>query len=121
MSREDVIRRLVGREQQQLDLTEEVVFQEEPELHASACEHFGTWETALEYAGIELEIPGQKWSPEKVIEALQLRQQQGFRMQSIWEDDNPLAMAALHYFGSMRNARLAAGVEVDDEKNDSTS
>ena len=37
MSREDVIRRLVWREQRQLDLSENTVSGDDPELHELAC------------------------------------------------------------------------------------
>lgn len=117
MSREDVIRRLVRREQQQKSLLDRAVLNEDPELYRLACDHFGTWETALEYAGIEISAPayGPKWNPEKVIAALQLRHQQGKPIKGLWRDDTSLARAAAHYFGSTKKAWLAARVEVEDD------
>lgn len=113
MSREDVIRRLVAREQRQLPLTEDAVEDDDPELHELACEHFGTWETALEYAGIDLaaKLPPRQWDPEKVIEVLQERQRQGLPMKGISRDDHSLYCACFRYFGALKNALEAAGIE----------
>ena len=52
MSREDVIRRIVERDIQKLDLSEDVIRVELPKLHQDACDFFGTWDTALQYSGI---------------------------------------------------------------------
>ena len=54
MKREEVIRQVVQRDVEHRALLEEQVLQESPELHTAACEHFGTWHTALNYAGINL-------------------------------------------------------------------
>jgi len=112
MSREDVIRRLVAREQQQLLLTEEAVVFDDPELRELACEHFGTWETALEYAGIDLaaKLPPRQWDSEKVIEALQERQRQGLPLKGISRLDQNLTNACYRYFGSIEKALKAAGL-----------
>ena len=112
MSREDVIRRLVAREQRQLPLTEDAVEDDDPALHDLACEHFGTWETALQYAGIDrLEKPARRqWDPMKVIEALQERQSRGLPMSGFSRDDHGLYCACLRYFGGLKNALRAAGI-----------
>ena len=112
MSREEVIRRLVGREQRQLDLAEDAVSEEDRELHALACEHFGTWETALQYAGIDrLEKPARRqWDPMTVIEALQERQNRGLPMSGFSREDHGLYCACLRYFGGLKKALKAAGV-----------
>jgi hypothetical protein len=112
MSREDVIRRLVGREQRELALTEEAVRQDDPELHELACEYYGTWETALEYAGIDLlaNLPKRQWDPEKVIEALQDRYELGLPMTDISWADHALACACFRYFGTLEKAFQAAGI-----------
>jgi hypothetical protein len=112
MSREDVIRRLVGRELRKLHLSEEVVSEEDPELHELACEHFGTWETALQYAGIDRleKLVRRQWDPEKVIEALQERQSRGLPMSGISQEDHGLYCACFRYFGGLKNALKAAGI-----------
>ena len=112
MSREDVIRRLVDREQRHLPLTEETALIDNPELHELACEHFGTWETALEYAGVDLaaNLPPRQWDPEKVVEALQERQRQGLPMRGLVKADQGLSCACCRYFGSIKKALKAAGI-----------
>ena len=52
MSRQQIIRRIVDRERQQLSLWEEVIRDEEPALYRAACASFGAWLTALLYAGV---------------------------------------------------------------------
>jgi hypothetical protein len=54
MTRHDVIRRIVERELRGESLREQAVLKDDEPLHASACEHFGTWETSLEYAGVDV-------------------------------------------------------------------
>ena len=54
MSREAIIRQIVHRDLEQLGLAEEIVQREESELYVAACDHFGTWETALTYAGVDV-------------------------------------------------------------------
>jgi hypothetical protein len=68
MTRRDVIRHIVERDLQGHGLTEEVVLQDDSALHESACELFGTWETALSYVGVDrhrITRPA-KYSPEGV-------------------------------------------------------
>ena len=54
MTRQDVIRRIVKRELKKQGLTEDVVIREATALHEAACVHFGTWDTALQYAGVNV-------------------------------------------------------------------
>lgn len=54
MSREQIIRQIVQRELQQQEMAEESVRQDDAQLHEAACELFGAWEIALEYAGVSL-------------------------------------------------------------------
>lgn len=54
MTRHDVIRRIVERELRGESLREQAVLKDDASLHESACEHFGTWETSLEYAGVDM-------------------------------------------------------------------
>ena len=112
MSREDVIRRLVGREQRQLDISERSRLRGGPELHALASRHFGIWETALQYAGIDRleKLVRRQWDPMKVIEALQERQSRGLPMSGFSRDDHGLYCACLRHFGGLKNALKAAGI-----------
>lgn len=52
MSREDVIRQIVERDLQDQELSERGVRRDAKDLYTAACECFGTWDTALQYAGI---------------------------------------------------------------------
>ena len=54
MSRKKVIQEIVSRHNAKLPLTVDVVLADANELYQQACEHFGTWETALQYAGVNI-------------------------------------------------------------------
>lgn len=54
MSRKKVIQEIVSRHNAKLPLTVDVVTAEANELYQQACDQFGTWETALQYAGINI-------------------------------------------------------------------
>ncbi|MFO0915277.1 MAG: hypothetical protein U0795_20110 [Pirellulales bacterium] len=60
MSREDVIRQLVERAGKRLNMLEDSAKIEVPELYQAANENFGTWDTALQYAGINVPRPTRK-------------------------------------------------------------
>ena len=53
MSREVIIRQIVDRDLANKDLNEETIRTKERVLYEIACEEFGSWETALEYAGVD--------------------------------------------------------------------
>ena len=50
MIRANIIRRIVKRDVGNLELAADKVQQDDAELYQAACDHFGTWETALQYA-----------------------------------------------------------------------
>lgn len=52
MSREAIIRQIVGRDLANQDLSADRIAKNEAALYELACEEFGSWETALEYAGV---------------------------------------------------------------------
>jgi hypothetical protein len=52
MLRQEVIREIVKRADQERGLAEELVIEEDKGLYEAACEYFGAWTTALHYAGI---------------------------------------------------------------------
>ena len=54
MSRRDVIRRIVARDNQGLGLSEETIERDDTELYDTACQVFGAWDTALQYAGVNM-------------------------------------------------------------------
>ena len=78
-----------------------------PSLRYNAIRHFGSWHAALRAAGIQPNH--RRWSPERVLLAIRVWHQSspGGRLST---DDPALAQAARKYFGSCRQAIIAAGV-----------
>jgi hypothetical protein len=129
MSREDVIRRIVERDIQKLDLSEDVIRVELPKLHQDACDFFGTWDTALQYSGISgrrATKPRAKriWksqigadvSPEAVIKMIRKLCLNGYRLsdEKVMSRDRRLYDAALEHFGSWNQALTESGVNPDN-------
>jgi hypothetical protein len=116
MSREDVIRRIVHRELQEQGLTEEAVLGDAPELHQLACEHFGTWETALKYAGVDLRRLYAKrgYTRQQVVRRIREICQHGRSpaVTHVRRRDYRLYAAAREHFGTWREALLAAGIDL---------
>lgn len=114
MSRHDIIRRIVERELQSLHLTEEAVLKEEPELHQAACALFGTWETALRYAGIRLRkrrAPRRGSRPWVLRRIRRLFYRGGsLALTGIQPQNQRLYQAAVRHFGGWRQALTAAGI-----------
>jgi len=114
VSREEIIRQIVRRDVEQLGLTEEMVLKEVTELYESACEHFGSWDTALKYAGVRRSRPIK--SPERVIQEIRTLCRLGYNLTSTrnMQRDRKLYEAARHHFGSWRKALRAAGVNLEN-------
>ena len=116
MSREAVIRRIVQREVQTSGLTEDAVRRDEPELYQTACTLFGAWETALQYAGINLRCLSakQQYSQERVRQRIRFLCRNGYslRAKDNKQREYRLYAAALQYFRSWRQALQAAGVNL---------
>lgn len=114
MSREDVIRRIVERDIRRQGLSEELVAAEVPELHASACELFGAWDTALRYAGISRRrfSRSKLTSAAKVIRSLQRLAADGLDLSARTNKDRDRGLydAARRHFGKWRKALIAAGI-----------
>lgn len=72
-------------------------------LYGAAQVHYGSWQAALDAAGIDEHRRTARWSRARVIEAIR----EG-------RDDRGLRKAAVRYYGSMAAARLIAGVEPGD-------
>jgi hypothetical protein len=115
--RKKVIRQIVERQTQGLGLTEEAALQDAPELHQSACEQFGTWDTALQYAGIRLCCLSSRrnYSKEQVIQKIReyCRRRLKPTATRVRHDDYRIQEAAREHFGGWRQALLAAGLNVD--------
>jgi hypothetical protein len=116
MSRESVIRQIVERDQTGQHLTEETVLRDLPDLHQLACKQFGTWDTALKYAGVSLRRlrAERNYSRERVIQKIRALCQNGGCLQAVntMRRDRGLYDAALRLFGGWRRALQAAGIEV---------
>jgi len=116
MSREEVIRRIVEREMQGHGLTEEVVLQHAPELHQSACALFGTWDTALEYAGVTMRRVSvtHGYTRERVRRQIRQLCLNGYSLMAVhnMRRDRRLYESARQYFGTWRQALLAAGIDL---------
>lgn len=78
-----------------------------PSLRYNAIRHFGSWHAALRAAGIQPNY--RRWSPERVLLAIRAWHQRS-PDGCLSADDPALAQAARKYFGSRRQALLAAGV-----------
>jgi hypothetical protein len=116
MSREEVIRQIVARELKRLDLLEETVQKDAPKLHASACDLFGTWETALRYAGIRRRKSRRapEGSRDGVLTSIRELCWNGYKLTMLRvERDYPqLYQAARKYFETWEDALQAAGINL---------
>jgi hypothetical protein len=115
MSRETIIRRIVERETQGHPLTEEAVLDDAPALHRAACEVFGTWDTALHYAGVRCRRRGfEPSTPERVIQRIRRYLRTNHRAMSTFVRRHHFRLHrdAIECFGTWRKALSAAGVDI---------
>ncbi len=117
MSREAIIRQIVHRDLEQLGLDEEVVREQAVELYESACEHFGTWETALTYAGVDVRRvdPRDKYTIDRVLQEIRILCSSGYDLNTThnMKRDRRLYEAARQHFGTWRNALVATGINLE--------
>jgi hypothetical protein len=115
--RKEVICRIVERQMQGSGLIEEIVLQDMPQLHQSACEQFGTWDTALHYAGINRRClyPRQTYTREQIIRKIRGHCRKALKLTAkcVRRHDYRLQEAACQQFGSWRKALRAAGVNIE--------
>jgi hypothetical protein len=134
VSRANIIRRIVERDVGNLGVAEEKVQQEDAELYHAACEHFGTWETALQYAGVTnrrskpqaIRQPRHKRrisvasdaNPAAVISALRAMCVHGYNLSPSNNSrrDRKLYDAARRHFGSWKEALTAAGINLENSQ-----
>jgi hypothetical protein len=124
MLREEVIRRIVERDLSHSGLSEDVVLEDAQALHEAACEHFGTWNTALKYAGIRpcRVITESQYAPEYVLRRICQLCYNGYNMSAKRnaQRDRRLCEAAIQHFGSWRRAMQEAGIHVEHVRRCST-
>jgi hypothetical protein len=115
MQRRDIIREIVRRDRRKEGLAEEAVRKQAKELHEAACQQFGTWDTALRYAGVNI----------RHLNALKAYTRDGVRKEirrlcllayglsakSNMRRDRRLYRAALQHFDGWRAALQAAGID----------
>lgn len=116
IQRREVIRLILSLERQGKGLTEESVRTHAPELLQKACESFGTWPVALEYAGVRL-VRGtsQNVTPDQLIKKIRRRcgNLHSMRAMFVRKADYPLYRDALAMFGTWQNALAQADVNRD--------
>lgn len=90
-------------------------------LLRAATRHFGTWQAAIEYAGLDYDQIRryQVWTCERIVEQIEKYAREGRDLS--WRHvsttlDPPLAAAAIrpHRFGSWQKALQAAGLDYDE-------
>jgi hypothetical protein len=116
VQRREVIRLILSLEQTGQVLSDEVVRAKEPELHEKACQLFGTWPVALEYAGVRL-VRGssQNATPDLIIRRIRRRcaDLHSMRAVNIRRADFGLYRQAIAMFGSWQKALAEAGIDKD--------
>ncbi|GAB4154220.1 MAG: hypothetical protein Tsb009_30810 [Planctomycetaceae bacterium] len=115
MSRKQIIQKIVKRESEQQSLLAENVLQDDRALYESACDAYGTWETALDYAGIDfaaLVVHEARLTPARLIELIQQRHEMGLSLawNRVYQENRLLATVARNAFQSWKNALQAAGL-----------
>jgi hypothetical protein len=117
MSREAIIRQIVGRDLAGQELSADLVRVQDASLYEIACEEFGAWETALEYAGVSARLasnPSLPWNRRSVISQLRRLCSSGYDLNAHLNRsrDPKLYDATRHYFGSWRAGLVAAGINL---------
>ncbi len=115
MTREDVIRQIVKRDVGKQALTAERVAQQAGELYAAACEQFGTWDTALQYAGVRRRNVYAKSAARRSVLLTRIRKLfycgNNISAARVAVRRPGLFNAARNHFGSWRSALIAARID----------
>lgn len=117
MSREAIIRQIVDRDLAHKDLSDETVRKNESALYAIACDEFGSWETALEYAGVDARASihiDNTWNAQQVKKHLRRLCTTGYDLTAHpnRSRNHALYQAVLHHFGSWRAGLMASGINL---------
>jgi hypothetical protein len=115
MIRQEVIRQIVQRDQQQQSLSEDAAQRDAPDLYELACDTFGAWEVALSYAGVRRSRRKRATilTPDQVTNGIRCicLEGQDLKATRIAACDRPLYVSALKHFGNWRSAVQAAGLD----------
>jgi hypothetical protein len=118
MIRETIIRKIVELDLAGHSLLEENVQSLNELLHAAAVSEFGSWETALGYAGVSARDVGRcrDLTPERIKRQLRRLCTTGYDLGAKVNRSRDYAFynAALRHFGGWRDALTAAGVNLSN-------
>lgn len=118
MIRETIIRKIVELDIAGNSLFEENIQASDELLHAAAVSEFGSWETALGYAGVSSNdvVRCRGLTPERVKRQLRRLCTTGYDLGAMVNRsrDRGLYDACLRHFGSWRNALSASGINLDN-------
>jgi hypothetical protein len=101
------------RDRQRQGLPVRNVHRDDNKLYLAGYRLFGTWQKALEAAGVDSK-PRKRWTKERVIKELRAAHRLGTT--NIRRLDQGLVGAVWRHFGGLRQARLAAGLERPPKK-----
>ncbi|MCA9107521.1 MAG: hypothetical protein KDA83_19045, partial [Planctomycetales bacterium] len=114
-SRETIIKQIIDLENRGAALASTAIEQTDPDLLRIATQVFGTWETALRYAGVSLRRLDLKWNLNSVgiINRLREKNAVGEDMRATYQDrqDHDFYLSVRRAFGTWRTALLAAGIK----------
>ncbi len=116
MIRETIIRKIVELDLAGHSLLEDHVRSTDELLHVAAVNEFGSWETALGYAGVRARDVGRcrDLSPERIKQQLRRLCTTGYDLgaEVNRSRDRALYDAARQHFGGWRDALIASGVNL---------
>jgi hypothetical protein len=116
MMREAIIRKMVEREAANHSMLEQDVQRDDELLHIAATNEFGSWETALAYAGVNVRHGGQRGdlTVDQVKQQLRRLCTTGYDLGAQLNRSRQRALydAALRYFGTWRGALKASGINL---------
>jgi hypothetical protein len=118
MIRDTIIRKIVEMDIAGHSMLEENIQATNELLHAAAMSEFGSWETALGYAGVSAHHVGRcrDLTPERIKHRLRRLCTTGYDLGAKINRsrDRGLYEACIRHFGSWRNALTASGVNLDN-------
>jgi hypothetical protein len=110
-TRGKVLNWIADRDLLKLDLHAGTVKRDQGGVHTAACREFGSWDAALDEAGIHLDEDGRggRWDRESVVAGLQ-HYWAGLTERELRERDPALLSASVRHFGGFSRALRAAGL-----------